>query len=408
MKSNYLVGIDVGTKKVCTIIGQIKNEEGHESLEVIGYGVTETTGIRKGVIVDMNATVDDIQRSVKEAELTAGVEVESAFVNISGSHIQSINAKGSINITGRNREITQEDVDRAVTHGSSIMLPADKDILHILPQEFILDAQEDIKNPIGMVGSNLDVYILIVTASKAATKNLLICFKKARIDVLKVALSHIASAEAVLTPDEKELGVLIIDIGGGTTDFAVYEKGALVYAATIGAGGHHFTNDLAIGTRTPVERAERIKRQYGCGTDPSMANQNVEIPSVGGKKKRVIPVSLLSDILRPRAEEILEMVKRQIVAEGLENRINAGVVIVGGSASLNGLVDIADEIFAVPVRIGRPIGVGGLIDKVNEPDFATSVGLIKYGLEEMRSKGMIRNIPKGWLHRVKEFMGLES
>jgi len=408
MKSNYLVGIDVGTKKVCTIIGQIKNEDGNESLEVIGYGVTETTGIRKGVIVDMNATVEDIQRSVKEAELTAGVEVESAFVNISGSHIQSVNAKGSINITGRNHEITQEDVDRAVTHGSSIMLPADKDILHVLPQEFILDSQEDIKNPIGMVGSNLDVYILIVTASKSATKNLLICFKKAKIDVLKVTLSHIASAEAVLTQDEKELGVLIIDIGGGTTDFAVYEKGALVYAATIGAGGHHFTNDLAIGTRTPVERAERIKRQYGCGTDPAMVNQNVEIPSVGGKKKRMIPVSLLSDILRPLAVEIFEMVKRQIVAEGLENRINAGVVIVGGSASLNGLMDIADEIFAVPVRVGHPVGVGGLIDKVNEPDFATSVGLIKYGLEEMRSKGLIKNMPKGWIHRVKEFMGLDS
>jgi cell division protein FtsA len=408
MKSNYLVGIDVGTKKVCTIIGQIKNEEGHESLEIIGYGFTETTGIRKGVIVDMNATVEDIQRSVKEAELTAGVEVETAYVNISGSHIQSINAKGSININGRNREITQEDVERAVTHGSSIMLPAEKDILHVLSQEFILDGQEDIKDPRGMMGANLDVYLLIVTASRAAIKNLLICFKKARIEVAGVTLSHIASADAVLTPDDKELGVLLIDIGGGTTDFAVYEKGSLIYAATLPAGGHNFTNDLAIGTRTPVDRAERIKRQYGCGTDSSMASQTVEIPGVGSSKKRMIPISLLTEILRPRADEIFEVIKRQIEAEGYYNSINAGVVIVGGSAMLNGLVEIAEEIFSLPVRVGRPIGVGGLIDKVNEPEFATSVGLIKYGFEKMKNMGLINNQPKGWFHRIKELMGLNG
>lgn len=405
MKNNYLVGIDIGSKKISTIIGQVKSDGEREDLEIIGYGNAESSGMRKGVIVDMNTTMEDIRKSVKEAELTAGVEVESAYVNISGSHIQSIRAKGSITITGRNREISQEDIDRAVTHGSSIMLPNDRDIIHILQQEFVVDNQDEIKNPIGMIGNNLDIYILIATASRAATKNLLTCLKKARIDVIKTVLSHIATAEAVLTPDEKELGVALIDIGGGTTDIAVFEKGALIFAATIGVGGYNFTNDLAIGTRTPIEKAEKIKRQYGCGTDPNLKDQSIEIPSVGGKKMRVISVSLLSDILKPRAEEIFEMVKRKIEEEGFENKINAGIVITGGSAYLGGLLEIADDIFAAPVRVGKPMGVNGLIDKVNSPEFSTSVGLVKYGLIDMKDKGVIRNQPAGFLQKIKEYVG---
>ncbi len=405
MKNNFLVGIDIGTKKVCTLIGQVKAEDESDELEIIGYGIAESRGIRKGVIVDMLGTVEDIRKSVKEAELTAGVEIESAYVNISGSHVQSINAKGSINITGRNREITREDVDRAITHGSSIMLPNDKDILHVLTQEFIVDSQEGIKNPIGMIGSNLEVYIHIVTAAMTATKNLLICLKKAKIDVIKMVLSHIATAESVLTQDEKELGVALIDIGGGTTDLAVYEKGALSYSSTIGVGGDNFTNDLAIGTRTPIEKAEKIKRKYGCGMDPNWKNQNIEIPSVGGKKRRLISVALLSDILKPRAEEIFEMVKNRIESEGLENAINAGIVITGGSSVLDGLIEIADDIFSAPVRIGRPQNFGGLIDKVNTPDFSTSTGLLKYALLDMKDRGVIKNQPPGFFHKIKKQLG---
>lgn len=405
MKGKYLVGIDIGTKKICTLIGQLKSHDEGDDLEIIGYGIAESRGIRKGVIVDMNGTVEDIKKSVKEAELTAGVEVESAYVNISGSHIQSINAKGSINITGRNREITPEDIDRAVTHGSSIMLPNNKDILHVLTQEFIVDSQEDIKNPRGMIGSSLDVYILIVTASKTSIKNLLMCLKKAKIDVISTVLSHIATAEAVLTYDEKELGVALIDIGGGTTDISVFEKGALCYATTIGVGGYNFTNDLAIGTRTPIDKAEQIKRKYGCGMDPNLKNQNIEIPSVGGKRKRLISVSLLSDILRPRAEEIFEMVKNKIESEGLEDKINAGIVLTGGSAVLDGLIEVADEIFSAPIRIGNPYGAGGLIDKVNTPDFSTAIGLLKYGLLDLKDRGWIRNQPKGWIQKAKEWFG---
>lgn len=405
MKDNYLVGIDIGTKKICTIIGQVKSDNGQEEMEVIGYGMAETNGVRKGVIVDMQGTVESIRRSVKEAEITAGVEAESAYVNISGSHIQSINAKGSINITGRNREITKDDVDRAVTHGSSIMLPNDKDILHVLTQEFIVDSQEGIKNPIGMIGTNLEVYIHIVTASLTATKNLLICLKKAKMDVIRMVLSHIATAESVLMPDEKELGVALIDIGAGTTDIAVFEKGALSYSATIGVGGDNFTNDLAIGTRTPIDRAEMIKRKYGCGMDPNWKNQNIEIPSVGGKKRRCISVALLTDILKPRAEEIFEMAKEKIDSQGLSNSINAGVVITGGSAQLEGLIEIADDIFAAPVRVGRPFGMGGLIDKVNAPDFATATGLIKYGMLDLKDRGILKQKPEGFFQRVKRQLG---
>jgi cell division protein FtsA len=405
MKNNYLVGIDIGSKKITTLIGQAKTDGEQEELEIIGYGNTESHGMRKGVIVDMNATVEDIRKSVKEAELTAGVEIESAYINISGSHIQSIRAKGSINITGRNREIAQEDIDRAVTHGSSIMLPNDRDIIHILRQEFVVDNQDEIKNPIGMIGNNLDVYILIVTASRASTRNLLTCLKKAKIDVIKMVLSHIATAEAVLMSDEKELGVALIDIGGGTTDIALYEKGALIFSATIGVGGYNFTNDLAIGTRTPIDKAEKIKRKYGCGTDPSLRDQNIEIPSVGGKKMRMISVSLLADILKPRAEEIFEMVKRKIEEEGFENKINAGIVITGGSAYLGGLLEIADDIFAAPVRVGQPHGLGGLIDKVSTPEFSTAVGLIKYGLIDMKDRGVIKNQPAGFFQKIKEYVG---
>ena len=405
MKDNYLVGIDIGSKKVATIIGQVKADGEREELEVIGYGKVDSSGMRKGVIVDMKATIEDIKKSVKEAELTAGVEVESAYVNISGSHIQSIRAKGSINITGKNREITQDDIDRAVTHGSSIMLPNERDIIHILRQEFVVDNQDEIKNPIGMIGANLDIYILIVTAARASTKNLLTCLKKAKINVIEMVLSQIATAEAVLTQDEKELGVALIDIGGGTTDIALYEKGALLFASTIGVGGYNFTNDLAIGTRTPIEKAEMIKRKYGCGTDPNLRDQNIEIPGVGGKKARVISVSLLADILKPRAEEIFDMIKRKIDEEGFENKINAGIVITGGSSYLGGLLEVADDIFSAPVRIGKPYGIGGLIDKVNSPEFSTSLGLLKYGLIDMRDRGMIRNQPAGFLQKIKEYVG---
>jgi len=406
MKNNFIVGIDIGTKKISTIIGQVKTEEERDEVEVIGYGISDSSGIKRGVIVDMNNTVEDIKRSVKEAELTAGVEVESAYINISGSHVQSISAKGSINITGgRNREITKDDVDRAVTHGSSIMLPNNKDILHVLPQEFIIDTQDDIKNPIGMTGNSLEVYILIVTASKAATRNLLICLKKAKIDVLKMVLSHIATAEAVLTPDEKELGVALIDVGGGTTDFAIYEKGALKFSSTIGVGGFNFTNDLAIGTRTPIDKAEIIKRKYGMGMDPNLRNQNIEIPSVGGKKMRLINPSLLTEILKPRAEEIFEMIRNRIEQEGLENKINAGVVLTGGTSQLDGLLEVADEIFSTPVRVGKPAGLGGLIDKVNTPDFSTSLGLIKYGLLDMRNRGVMPDSSGNFFQKVKEFIG---
>jgi len=406
MKNNLLVGIDIGTQKICTVIGHVNTEEGGEELEIIGYGVVESRGgIRKGNIVDMNRTVEDIRKSVKEAELTAGVEVESAYVNISGSHVETRCGKGSVNVTGRGGEITQEDVDRAITHGSSMLLPQDRDTIHVLPQEYFVDTQEDIKNPVGMAGAKLDVNVVVVTTTKASIQNLLICMKKAGINVLRVMLSHIAAGEGVLTQDEKELGVVLVDIGKGVTDVAVFEKGALSFARAIPVGGYNFTNDLAIGIRTPFDKAEKIKRRYGCAMDPAFQNQNVEVPNVGGRKQKLISVTLLSDILRPRAQEIFEFIKAELMENGLENRINAGIVLTGGSSQLAGLLEIADEIFAVPIRIGVPDGVGGLIDKVGTPEFSTAVGLLKCGYDDMRMRGILQARPKGLLRRFIQWAG---
>ncbi|MCU0237242.1 MAG: cell division protein FtsA [Acidobacteria bacterium] len=406
MKSNYLVGIDIGTKKICTLIAQIKSDGEKEDVEIIGYGVAESRGLRKGNIVNMEATVEDIKKSIKDAELTAGVMIESAYVNISGKHVQSINAKGSINITGRSKEITREDLERAITHASAIMLPADRAVLHVLPQEYIVDSQDGIKNPVGMVGTNLDVYIHIITGSLTATKNLLLCLKKAKVNVLGTVLSHIATAEAVLTSDEKELGVLSIDIGGGTTDIAVFEKGSISYSGTIPLGGDNFTTDLSIGIRTAIDRAEKIKRRYGCAMDPNLKDETIEVPAISSKKPRQISTSILMNILKPRAYEIFEMVKMEIEKEGLQNSINAGVVISGGTALLDGILEVADGIFSIPVRVGYPQGVGGLIDKVNTPDFATAVGLIKYGFADMKDKGYIRNKPKNVMQKFKDYFGI--
>ncbi len=404
MKNNFIVGIDIGTNKICTVIGQV-NGEGSETIEVIGYGVTESKGIRKGVIVDMTSTVEDIKKSVKEAELTAGVEIESAFVNISGSHVETRTGKGSINISGRSNEITKEDVDRAVKHGSGMLLPQDREILHILTQEFIVDSQEDIKDPIGMIGSSLDVYVVVVTATKTALNNLLTALKRAKINVSNVVLSHIATAESVLSEDEKDLGVALIDIGEGTTDFSVFEKGALLYAKSFPVGGGHFTSDLRVGIRAQADVVEKIKRKYGLGLNPDLQDENFETPSVGGNKKRMISVSLLPQILRPRAEEIFEIIKRELIKSGFEKRINAGIVITGGSSLLKDLHEVADEIFDAPIRLGAPGGVGGLIDKVNTPDFSTAVGLLKYGLIDYKNSGEFSTNNKGIFDKVKDFFG---
>ncbi len=402
MKDNYLVGIDVGTKKICTLIAQVKCENQQESIEIVGYGLAESRGLRKGMVTSVGEVVNDIRKSVKEAEMFAGLEVESAFVNISGRHIQSINAKGNINISTRSKEIEQEDLERAIRHASTIQLSSDRVILHTLPQEFIVNDQEGIKNPIGLIGSNLEVLVHIITCSQSSYSNLKHSLKKAKIEVEGIALSHIASSEAVLTDDEKDLGVLVIDIGGGKTDFSIYEKGFLAYVSSIPYGGENFTNDLAIGIRTSSEKAEKIKKRHGITTDLSMLEETIEVPTVSGSKQRPISLSVINDILKPRAEEILELIKNQIEKEHRLNTINSGVVLCGGGAMLKGIVEIAEDVFSLPVRLGIPYGVGGLIDKVNTPDFATAVGLVKYAYSEMKNSGKIKQ-KKGMMEKFIDF-----
>lgn len=404
--SDYIVGIDIGSSKICTVIGTIKEDNGDSYLEIIGTGSASSHGIRKGSIINISKTVDDINQSVKEAEITAGLEIESAYINISGKNIKSIPGKGSITITNRNKEINEEDVERVVTHGSNVQLPPNNVKLHILTQEFMIDEQDGIQNPVGMIGNNLEVDLNIITVPITLKINLINCLNRSRIRVDNIVLSHIASGEAVLTEDEKQLGVALIDIGEGVTDVGIFEKGVLVFSTTIPIGGFNFTNDLAIGIRTPIDKAERIKRKYGLGLSSQLQNQTIDVPNIGAKKNRQISVSLLEEILRPRAEEIFEYTLNELTNSGYKDLITAGIVLTGGGSMLEGIVDVANDIFTDPIRIGEPYGVGGLINKVGTPEFATAVGLLKYGYMDKKDKGILYKNSGNFLGKIKNWFGL--
>jgi len=403
---DFIVGIDIGSSKICTVIGTIKEENGENYLEIIGTGLSSSHGIKKGNIINISKTVEDINASIKEAEITSGVEIESAYVNISGRNIKSIPGKGSITITNRNKEITEEDVERVVTHGSNVQLPQNNVKLHVLTQEFVVDEQDGIQNPVGMIGNNLEVDLNIITVPITLKNNLINCLNKSKIRVDSIVLSHIASGEAVLTEDEKQLGVAIIDIGEGVTDVGIFEKGVLVFSTTIPIGGFNFTNDLAIGIRTPIEKAERIKRKYGLGLDIELKNETIEVPNIGAKKNRQISISLLEEILRPRAEEIFEYALNEILNSGYKDLITAGIVLTGGGSMLDGILDIANDIFTDPIRIGEPYGVGGLINKVGTPEYATAVGLLKYGYMDKSEKGVLHKKSGNFLSKIKDWFGL--
>ncbi len=401
-KDNYLIGFDIGTKKTTVIIGEINEEQ---KIEVVGIGTSESNGLRKGVVVDLEATVDGIKRAIEEAELMAGVEIDSAYVSISGAHIRSFNSRGVIAVSGKNREITREDVNRVIEQARTVSIPPDREVIHVLPQEFIVDDQDGIKDPLGINGIKLEVNVHIVTSSITATQNLITCVHRAGIEVEDIVLSHVATSLAVLTPDEKELGVGLIDIGGGTTDIAIFERGSLWYTSVMPIGGDNFTNDLAIGLRTPISEAEKIKKKYGCVVNSlSEEDETIEVPSVGGRKPRILPKKILVDIIQPRAEEIFRLINDDIKKMGYEQSLNSGLVLAGGGALLEGLEEIAEEIFDLPVRRGTPSGVLGLVDRVNSPDYATAVGLLLYGYNQRFAIGARRKGKKGFFKNIVEWL----
>ncbi|MGZ5555491.1 MAG: cell division protein FtsA, partial [Candidatus Aminicenantales bacterium] len=359
-KNSYIVGFDIGTRKVVAIIGEVTEER---KIEIIGIGTADSHGLRKGVVVDLDATTTAIKKAQEEAELMAGVEIDSAFFGISGAHIKSFNSRGVVAVSGKNREITREDVRRVVDQSKAIPIPPDRGIIHIIPQEFIVDDQDGIKDPVGMSDIKLEVNVHIITAALTSLQNLKSCVERAGIGVEEIVLNQIATARAVLTQDERELGVGQIDIGAGTTEVAIYERGSLWYTSTIPIGGDNFTNDIAVGLRTPIPEAERIKKRFGCISGPPAEEQEtIEVPSVGkGRKPRVLSRQLLADIIQPRAEEIFRLVDSDIKRMGYDKSLNSGIVLTGGTALLEGLEEVAEEIFDLPVRRGDPGGVGGLV-----------------------------------------------
>jgi cell division protein FtsA len=373
-RERYLVGLDIGTSKTTAIVGEPGE---NNSLNIVGMGVAESHGIRRGLVVNLVAAVDSIKRAVVEAELTAGIEIDNVHLALCGPHVKGFNSRGVVAVAGKNREITHEDVGRAIDAAKAVSLPTGRQILHVLPQDFVVDDQDGIRDPIGMTGARLEVNVHVVTGSVTATQNIVACVNRAGVHVKGTALGQLAASDAVLTEDEKELGVALLDIGGGTTDLAIFERGSLWHTAVVPVGGDHFTNDIAVGLRMPIPEAEKLKQRSGCALSAMVEDEEtIEVASVGGRRPRVMGRRILTEVLQPRAEEIFHLVWDEIRHAGYEKALNSGIVLTGGGAILNGLPEIAEQIFDLPIRRGCPADIGGgLADHVNSPAFATAVGL---------------------------------
>jgi len=402
-RDNLIVGLDIGTTKICAIVGNMTSE----GLDVVGIGTSPSRGLRKGVVINIESTVAAIRKAIQEAELMAGCEIKSVFAGIAGGHIRGLNSQGVIAI--KNREVTSEDIKRVIDAAKAIAIPMDREVIHILPQEFIIDDQDGIKEPLGMSGVRLEAKVHIVTGAVASAQNIVKSCQRAGVDVADIVLEQLASSEAVLTADEKELGVALVDIGGGTSDIAIYIDGAIKHTAVLSLGGDHLTNDIAVGLRTPMAEAEKIKQAYGCCLTAMVGKEEtIEVPSVGGREARILSRQLLAEILEPRVEEIFTLVNREIVKSGFEDLIASGVVITGGSSILPGMPELAEQIFNLPVRRGLPQGIGGLTDVVHSPVYATGVGLVKYGARNIGVKNFSVNQVNLFdkvMRRMKEWFG---
>jgi cell division protein FtsA len=397
-KDNLIVGLDIGTTKVCAVVGEIT----HDGVDIIGIGSHPAKGLRKGVIVNIEATVDAIKRAVDEAELMAGCDIMSVYAAISGSHIKGINSHSIVSV--KDRLIADQDIERVIDGASAVVMPMDREIMHVIPQEFIVDDQDGIKEPLGMAGAKFEANVHIVTASVSCIQNVIKCANRCGLTVNDVVLSPLASSYACLSDDEKELGVILLDVGGGTTDMVIYVNGSVVYTAAIPIGGSHVTNDIAVGLRTPALEAEKIKQKYGCALS-SMVNkeETIDVPSVGGRKSRILSRQILAEIIEPRMEEIFELVKREVGRSGYEDSLASGVVLTGGASVMDGIPELAEQIFDLPVVRATPGGIGGLVDVVKSPLFGTGVGLVTYG-NEMRKQASFRIKDDSVYIKVKEKM----
>ncbi|HYA39495.1 MAG TPA: cell division protein FtsA [Candidatus Methylomirabilis sp.] len=382
-----IVGLDIGTSKVLAIVGEVTAAG---EVEIIGVGHHPSRGMKKGVVVNIESTVQSIQRAVEEAELMAGCQIHSVYAGIAGSHISSFNSHGIVAI--KDKEVGQGDVERVIEAARALAIPADQKVLHILPQEFIIDKQEGIREPIGMSGVRLEAKVHIVTGAVSAAQNIVKCVRRCGLEVDDIILEQLASSISTLTDDEKELGVCLVDIGGGTTDISVFTDGAIRHTAVIPIAGDQVTNDIAVALRTPTQHAEDIKKKFGCAlTQLAHRDETIEVPSVGDRAPRKLSRQTLAEVIEPRIEELYSLVQAELRRSGFEDVIGSGIVITGGSAKMEGMVDLAEEVFHMPVRLGVPQYVGGLKGVVQNPIFATGVGLVLYGARGREGKSYTRN-----------------
>ncbi len=374
VNEKIIVGLDIGTTKICAVVGEVLEDE----INIIGVGSHPSTGLRKGSVVNIESTVDAIKKAVQEAELMAGCDISSVYVGIAGNHVKGFNSHGIIAIKGR--EITQNDVDRVIDAAKAVAIPADREILHVIPQEFIVDDMTSIQNPVGMTAIRLEAKIHIVTGAVSSARNLVKCCNKAGLEVCDIVAASLASGQAVLSAEEKELGCLVADIGGGITDLALFKDNNLKFIYELTVGGLNLTNDISIGLRTPLPEAEKIKLDHGtCMPEHIKNGATIDVPAVGGRSPRRLSRGILAEILEPRVEEIFSLLKKELFSNGLENAFPAGFVLTGGSVVMDGTTEIAESVFNVPVRIGEPDKIGGLKDIVKNPAYATGVGLVLFG-----------------------------
>lgn len=377
--SEIIVGLDIGTTKIAAIVGEV-TEDG---VDIIGIGTAPSKGLRRGVVVNIDSTVSSIQAAIDEAENMAGCQITTVFAGISGAHVRGLNSHGIVAV--KDKEVRDADCARVIDAAKAVAIPMDREVLHVLPQQYVIDDQDGIRDPLGMAGVRLEAKVHIVTTAVTSAQNVVKCANRCGLQVADIVLEPLASAQAVLEDDERELGVVLLDIGGGTCDLVIFSDGAIVHTAVLPLGGGHITNDIATVLRTPLDSAEKIKRKYGCASQAMVGETDtIEVPSVGGRGPRVLPRSTLVEVIEPRVEEIFEHVKRELMRSGYADGLAAGCVLTGGAVALEGIGEVAEQVLGLPTRRGFPTSVGGLVDVVKSPAYATGVGLVVYGANHGR------------------------
>lgn len=397
-KDSVIVGLDIGTTKVCAVVGE---EKPGGSIDICGIGTSVSTGLRKGVVINIESTVQSIKKAIAEAQKMSKHNITSVYAGIAGAHIRGINSHGIVAV--KEAEIKQGDIERVIEAAKAVAIPVDREVFHVLPQEYIIDDQDGIKEPLGMSGVRLECKVHIVTGAASSAQNIIKCAQRCGINVKDVVLEQLASSYAVLSEDEKEMGVALVDIGGGTTDIAIFYNGSIQHTSVLPIGGQHFTNDIAIGLRTPQESAEIIKKRYGTANQQSeYLEENIEVPSIGNRPDRLLKRQVLAEILEPRVRETFELIAREIERVRLTELLASGIVITGGSSLLPGMVELAEEIIGIPARLGIPRGVHGLMDVVKSPVYATGVGLVLFGAKHQNQR--LRNKSENIYTKIRQTM----